>query len=217
MCPPSGRTASGGGHQDGVCSCSYPPRRVWLSFARLPTTAGHLIICTYCARLYNWHTMFSPFLPWPALHCGCRQAQCKGVKQNLAEQCFTRCSPTPGAKRVGSDAISGGACLIRLNTPARRQSQTSALPPHLGSSVQLPKIMVCITKVQGPRLALSHGLAPVRAHAGGAPGALCGLPLKSHRQCGLGGVGGWDCGLGKWGTASGKERGWCIEPVGNEQ
>lgn len=79
-----------------------------------------------CAVLYNWHTMFSASLGQRATAGAARHNPTGCAEQHRTM--FHEILPAPGTKRAGSDAISGGACLIRLNAPARRQSQTSASP-----------------------------------------------------------------------------------------
>lgn len=188
----------------------FVPHDPWAS----PFALYRTVWC--CAGLYNWHTMlFSP-LPWPAWHRGCRPGTIQRDAQNTTEQCFTRFSQPQGPNVPGSDAISGGACLIRLNTPARRQSQTSA-SPHLGPSVQLPKIMVCIIKAD--RLPRPSSRARTRVVLGLDAAVRNETPPASgneHRQWRTGrtwGAGDLANGTGHWGlgSESGKERGWCIE------
>lgn len=51
-----------------------------------------------------------------------------GTIQDGAQNIVSRYLPSQRTNVPGNDAISGGACFIRLNNPARRQSQTSASP-----------------------------------------------------------------------------------------
>lgn len=99
-------------------------------FSRPLAASGHCLLhCAVlcCARLYNWHAMFSPPPLGQRGTAGAARHNPTGCAEHHRTM-FHEMLPCPGTKRAGSDAISGGACLIRLNTPARRQSQTSASP-----------------------------------------------------------------------------------------
>lgn len=125
----------------------------------------------------------------------------------------SRDSPNPRDQTCRQRCYFGRRLLDQTKHSGERAEPNKCLPHILGHLCNSPRSWYA-----SPRLTGSHGLAPVRAHAGGARS---GLPLfeTTHRQrVGMAtdnvDGGNWDCGLGKWGLPAGKREAGALSIAG---
>lgn len=163
-------------------------------------------ICTVlCCAVRRWaaqpaRDVFS--LPWPAWHRGSRQAQPNGAAPNTTEHCFTRFLPAPGDQTCRQRCYFGRRLLDQTKHSGETAGPNKCLPHTLGHLCSSPRSWYA-----SPRLAASHGLAPVHSR-GAVPGLGAAARNETrraggngHRQLGGGELGDWARETGHWGKA----------------